>query len=287
MEKEDAFHRTMLSEHLKETKSSSDYIMFWVDGGFSNEALMEIYTQWLFNCKNEEMPPDDFISSLSPEFIGDKQMTMAMLWIRYRKTIPPLTILHGTKQRDFDGNTLLMLWIQYANNKHIPECLLLNHDVYASDKQGRTAAMIYIDTYGELPPKCLFHDVCYKDNNGKTAAMHFLEASDDELPECLLHSPYVADNNGNTLEYYAIRYLHKFVEDWMVSNVYKNRNGDTVIMFALKYYKVIMDFLPSYIFHDPYNIRNRQQENLYDIVEKYCYGNNKINELMLACNVFY
>ena len=281
LEQEDKSHRTQLSKHLCEAHTSCDYMKYWSDS-FSVDALLEIFVSWVFNCRNEELPPDEFFDSINPLYKGDKEMTMAMLWIRFRKTLPPLKILHGDDARDYEGRTLLMLWLEYVS-KVIPKELIYN--IYAHDNLGRTAAMVYIDVYMKVPPISILHDPAFKDKHGKTLAMHYIESTNESLPDCLLHSPYIADNQGNTLIFYAIRYLHKFVEPWMISNVYRNRNGDTLIMFALKYYRVIMDDLPNYIYHDPYNIKNNQNESLYDIVEKYCYGTNRIDELLFACDM--
>ena len=282
LESETDTHKTLLSQHLHRTHSSRDYEKFW-SNGFSNDALFEIYMVWVLKCKSEMFPPECFME-LSPVYIGDAGMTMAALWIRYRKTLPPPKILHGTAARDFDGRTLLMNWIMYTNDEIIPDVLL--HNALIGDGEGRTAAMLYIDRYAKVPPNMLLHDPSYRDRHGKTMAMYYIEVCAEVAPDVLDHSPYLADNNGNTLAYYAIRHIHQYVPRYEISNVYKNNNGNTLIMFALIYYRVIMDDLPRSMFHDPFNIVNQYGENLCNIVEKYCYGSDKIAELMNACNQY-
>lgn len=282
LDAEDRLHKTLLSQHLHRTRSSSQYAKFW-SNNYSKDALFEVFSTWVLKCKSEMFPPECFMS-LSPTYVGDAGITMAAMWIRYRKTLPPPRILHGTTERDFDGRTLLMNWITYVNDPVIPDVLL--HNAHIGDGEGKTAAMLYIEKYAKVPPNILLHDAEYKDRYGKTMAMYYIEATSEEAPELLDHSPYLADNNGNTLMYYAIRCIHYYVPRYEVSNVYKNAEGDTPIMYALKYYRVIMSELPHHIYHNPFNIVNRHGENLCSIVEKYCYGPNKMNDLMNICYAY-
>ena len=80
-------------------------------------------------------------------------------------------------------------------------------------------------------------------------------------------------------------YCHKYDMRYEISPIYKNRVGDTIAMFACKYFHDFNDTIPSYMYHDPYIIKNKYNESLMDIIKsKPFYG--RLDELQQFFDTF-
>ena len=241
-----------------------------LDTATSTESELEWKNQLLELIKSNNAV-DDFIKTLEPgwqnQFLNDYNETPMMAWIHYRRETPPKEFIGDTSLKNFMGNTALMYWCIYTDEKNVPDPLM--HDIYITNDEGMVVSMVYMEHRGKEPPHELIVNPVFKDNKGRTQAMHFLINCFGTLPEIFMHDIYIADNNGNTLEYYSVVYNHRYDPRFEISNLYKNAFGDTLVMALIENFGEDIEYVPEHMYHDPKTIVNNNGRSYDDLKRLY------------------
>lgn len=84
---------------------------------------------------------------------NDFGMTTAQLWIKERKSEPPVECAHEPSYGDAAGNTMYMYWLKYVHTE--PPSWLL-HDKHIINASGETAELVWLK-YSIIhpPPLCI------------------------------------------------------------------------------------------------------------------------------------
>lgn len=200
--------------------------------------------------------------------LNDFGETAAMAWLHYRHETPPEEYMGDMSKKNFYGFTAAMYWCEYTKEKELHPRML--HNKYITNNEGMPLSMVYMACREKLPPDELLCDPEFKDSRGRTQAMFYLQNIIGELPEKLFHDKYIADNNGNTLEFYYVLYDHRYNPRFEISNIYKNRKGDTLVMAAIQHFQGEVDYIPKHMYHDKDAVTNNDGRSYNDLKSMYC-----------------
>lgn len=172
--------------------------------------------------------------------------TMAQWWVILCKSNPPKWTIHNPLITNYNGNTCMMLWIKYANDKHnIPAWMI--HDSRIKNGNDKSPITLwYYYTIHDLP-NYLHNNVKISDNVLDHSIEDIIDGSERsyrQLPKSInQHSRYILSfckKISNKSQYILPRILYeKYTENF--ETIYGTISEEIFQMVVSKKYKRIID----------------------------------------------
>ena len=213
--------------------------------------------------------------SYVPNF-GDP--TLAMIYIRFAKTIPPHYLMHSSLIRDIDGNTMLMYFAEFGQYDLIPKSM--THSSNMQNNQGKTASMIWMESRHTIPPAILHANPYIQDYKGKTQLMYFIEHTPRaenfaDIPERFIHSLAIQDKNRHSVAHYCISNYNN-IPSWICKGYFsedviheQDSDGNTLAMYWILQTRRVN--VPTFLLYNTqkFHILNKHGQSLLELIAAY------------------